>query len=197
MAHRFQIRRFGAGVWEPVCDVGLIPATRPLEAIDLIDKRPTSHFCCSVLVRVHGGGRYRASVTQRDAPTALGVRGASVPTEGKGLRRNWAVIDSDRCLGCGVCGDVCRWDAHGMEQREARPYIPTDTMERIALMAIERGKLGDLLYDNVGSGLGRTVSHALSVIEQMAPWKAAKAVEPLRSRFLDKLVTQLRAKAPM
>jgi hypothetical protein len=84
-----------------------------------------------------------------------------------------------------------------MEQREARPYIPTDMMERIALMAIERGKLGDLLYDNVGSGLGRTVSHALSVIEQMAPWKAAIAVEPLRSRFLDKLVTQLRAKAPL
>ena len=120
-----------------------------------------------------------------------------VPTEGKELRRNWAVIDSNRCLGCGVCGDVCRWDAHGMEQREARPYIPTDMMERIALMAIERGKLGDLLYDNVGSGLGRTVSHALSVIEQMAPWKAAIAVEPLRSRFLDKLVTQLRAKAPL
>jgi ferredoxin len=118
-------------------------------------------------------------------------------TEGKGLRRNWAVIDPDRCLGCGVCGDVCRWDAHGMEQRESRPYVPADTMERIALMAIERGKLGDLLYDNVGSGLGRTVAHALSVIEQMTPWKAAMAVEPLRSKFLDRLVTGLRAKAPM
>jgi len=119
-----------------------------------------------------------------------------VLTHGKGLRRNWSVVDPDRCLGCGVCYDACRWEARGMEPRKERPYIPTDMMERIAMMAIERGKLGDLLYDNIGSSLGRTVSHALSVIEQMTPWKAAMAVEPLRSKFLDKLVTQLRAKAP-
>jgi NAD-dependent dihydropyrimidine dehydrogenase PreA subunit len=118
------------------------------------------------------------------------------PSEGKGLRRNWALIDPARCLGCGVCGDVCRWDAHGMEQRDHRPLVPADTFERVAMMAIERGKLGDLLYDNVGSGLGRTVAHALSVIERMPPWKAAMAVKPLRSVFLDKVLAQVRARAP-
>ncbi len=119
------------------------------------------------------------------------------PTEGRGLRKNWAVVDPARCLGCGVCADACRWDAHDMEAREDRPFIPADTMERVALMAIERGKLGDLLYDNVGSGLGRTVAYALSVIERMPPWKAAMAIKPLRSVFLDTLLGQVRARRPV
>ena len=120
-----------------------------------------------------------------------------VPSEGRGLRKNWALIDPARCLGCGVCGDVCRWDAHGMEPRADRPFIPADTMERVALMAIERGKLGDLLYDNVGGGLGRTVAHALSLIERMPPWKAAMAIKPLRSVFLNKALDQIRARVPV
>ena len=118
------------------------------------------------------------------------------PTEGKGLRKNWALVDPTRCLGCGVCGEVCRWDAHGMEAREDRPFVPADTVERVAMMAIERGKLGDLLYDNVGSGLGRALAHTLSLVERMPPWKAAMAVKPLRSVFLNKLVDQVRARAP-
>ena len=118
------------------------------------------------------------------------------PTEGKGLRKNWALVDPARCLGCGVCGEVCRWDAHGMELREERPLVPADTVERVAMMAIERGKLGDLLCDNVGSGLGRTLAHTLSLVERMPPWKAAMAVKPLRSVFLNKLIDQVRARAP-
>lgn len=118
-----------------------------------------------------------------------------VPTEGQGLRKNWSVVDPDRCLGCGVCGDVCRWDAHGMQRRRQRPYIPADTMERVALMAIERGKLGDLLYDNVGSRLGQIAAKSLGVIERMPPWKAAMAATRLRSVFLSTLTNQLRARS--
>lgn len=118
------------------------------------------------------------------------------PTEGKGLRRNWALVDPNRCLGCGVCGDVCRWGAHGMELRDERPFVPADTFERVAMMAIERGRLGDILYDNIGSGLGRSVARTLSLIERMPPWKAAMAVKPLRSVFLDKLLGQVRARTP-
>jgi hypothetical protein len=83
-----------------------------------------------------------------------------------------------------------------MEPRVDRPFVPVDTMERVAVMAIERGKLGDLLYDNVGGGLGRTVAHTLSLIERMPPWKAAMAIKPLRSVFLNKLLDQIRARVP-
>jgi ferredoxin len=111
-----------------------------------------------------------------------------VPTEGKGLRRNWAIVDSDRCLGCGVCHDVCRWDAHGMDEREDQPYIPARTMEKVALMAIERGKLGDLLLDNIGSRLGPLAATSLRVLEKMPPWKMAMANQKIRSKFVSTML---------
>ena len=120
---------------------------------------------------------------------------AVVPSEGRGLRKNWAVLEAERCLGCGVCAEVCRWEAHGMEPREDRPYVPADTFERVALMAVERGKLGDYLLDNVGGHLGRAAAQALHALEQLPPWKAAMAIRPLRSTFLAALVGGLRAGA--
>jgi Pyruvate/2-oxoacid:ferredoxin oxidoreductase delta subunit len=118
------------------------------------------------------------------------------PTHGEGLRRNWSVVDADRCLGCGVCHDVCRWDAHGMERRDDPAYIPQDTMERVALMAIERGKLGDLLYDNVGSRLGHFAAAALRAVEKLPPWKAAMANDKLRSTFIATMLKPVRKRAP-
>jgi Pyruvate/2-oxoacid:ferredoxin oxidoreductase delta subunit len=118
-----------------------------------------------------------------------------VPTHGRGPRRNWAVIDPERCLGCGVCDDVCRWDARSMEPRTNPSYIPADTMERVALMAIERGKLGDLLFDNVGSRLGHVAASALRVIERMPPWQAAMANDTIRSTFVSTLLGQVRKAA--
>lgn len=110
------------------------------------------------------------------------------PTNGKGMRRNWAIVDAGKCLGCGVCHDVCRWEAHGMEQRDEPVYIPADSMERAALMAIERGKLGDLLLDNVGSKLAPLASTALRVLEKMPPWKMAMANQTIRSKFVSTMI---------
>jgi ferredoxin len=114
------------------------------------------------------------------------------PTDGKGLRKNWALVDADRCLGCGVCSDVCRWDAHGIQERDDAPYVPADTMERVALMAIERGKLGDLLLDNVGTKLAPLASTALRVLERMPPWKMAMANERIRSKFVSTMIGQVK-----
>jgi ferredoxin len=118
-----------------------------------------------------------------------------VPSEGKGLRRNWAVLATDRCLGCGVCFEACRWAAHGMEPRERRPFVPVDTLERIAAMAIERGKLGDFLFVNTGSRLAHAGAAALRAIEKMSPWRALVAAERVRSVFLTAFTKALRAAA--
>jgi Pyruvate/2-oxoacid:ferredoxin oxidoreductase delta subunit len=119
------------------------------------------------------------------------------PSEGKGLRRNWAILEPERCLGCGVCYEACRWGAHGMVLREEPAHIPADTMERVALMAIERGKVGDLLYDNVGSRLGHVAASVLRAIESMPPWKAAMANERIRSTFVSTMLGQVRRRAPV
>ena len=106
------------------------------------------------------------------------------PSSGKGRRRNWAILDTERCLGCGVCFDVCRWEAHGMEPREDRPFVPADTLERIAAMAIERGKIGDFLLANTGSRLAHAAATVLRAIETTPPWRALVAAESVRSTFL-------------
>ena len=79
-----------------------------------------------------------------------------------------------------------------MAEREDQPYIPEDTMERVALMAIERGKLGDLLLDNVGSRLAPLAATALRVLEKMPPWKMAMANQTIRSKFVSTLLGQVR-----
>jgi ferredoxin len=105
-------------------------------------------------------------------------------SNGKGLRRNWAILDADRCLGCGVCFDVCRWEAHGMDPREDRPFVPADTLERVAAMAIERGKIGDFLLDNTGSRLAHAAATVLRAVEKSPPWRALMAADSVRSTFL-------------
>jgi hypothetical protein len=62
----------------------------------------------------------------------------------------------------------------------------------VALMAVERGKLGDLLMDNVGSKLGPIAAASLRVIERMPPWKAAMANQKIRSKFVGTLLGQVK-----
>jgi len=64
-------------------------------------------------------------------------------------------------------------------------------------MAIERGKLGDLLHDNVGTQLGRIAAASLRAIEAMPPWKAVMANDSVRSRFIGAMVGQVRKRAPV
>jgi ferredoxin len=114
------------------------------------------------------------------------------PTEGRGLRRNWAVIDEERCLGCGVCQDACRWDARSMEPRARRAFTPETTFDRVVAMAIERGKVGDLLLDQSDGWTAHALARVLHVLEQTPVATAVVAIEPLRSTFLRAMVAGMR-----
>lgn len=114
------------------------------------------------------------------------------PTEGKGLRRNWAVIDDEKCLGCGVCYEVCRWDARRMVARERRSFTPETTFDRVVAMAIERHKLGDLLLDQTDGWTAHALARVLHIVEQTPVAAALVAIEPLRSTFLRAMVAGMR-----
>ncbi len=75
-----------------------------------------------------------------------------------------------------------------MESRAKRVFTPENTFERIVAMAIERGKLADLIFDDPENLGFRALGRMLSVIEKTPPVRAAMAIQPLRSVFLNALV---------
>jgi NAD-dependent dihydropyrimidine dehydrogenase PreA subunit len=118
-----------------------------------------------------------------------------VDSGGQGRRRYWAVVDPERCLGCGVCVDACRFGARTMVPRERRVFTPATTFDRMAAMAIERGKLGDLLVDTLAGAGPHAVARVLQVLERSPVGVAVRAVEPLRSVYLRGLLAVLHAGA--
>jgi ferredoxin len=106
----------------------------------------------------------------------------------KGEEAKLAVRDETLCLGCGVCYSACKFGAISMKPRERRVHTPETIFDRTVAMAIERGKLADLLFDDPERLSHRALGRLLRVIEKTPPWKAAMAIRPLRSVFLSALV---------
>lgn len=104
----------------------------------------------------------------------------------KRLRK--AVCDQELCLGCGVCSTVCKFGGVTMRSRDKRVFTPETTFDRIVAMAIERGKLANLLFEDPEKLSHRALARIIRVLEKSPPFKAAMAVKPLRSVFLNGLV---------
>lgn len=100
-------------------------------------------------------------------------------------------IDEERCIGCGVCANACHKDALAMD-RGGRPRpVPANGVERVVRMAVERGRLADLLFDE-GGGLGSRFLHrALDAIVKLAPAQALLASEQVQSRFVKAALSRL------
>jgi ferredoxin len=99
-------------------------------------------------------------------------------------RRKMARVDRDRCLGCGVCRGACEFDGLRLEAAPQRVYTPDNVMEKIALQAIERGKLQELLFNDPCKLSHRTLGALLRTIVKLPPAKQAMANRQLRSRFV-------------
>ena len=98
-----------------------------------------------------------------------------------------AVIDEELCLGCGVCGRNCRINALTMQPRASRIITPVNSTHKIVLMAIERGKLQNLIFDNQVLWSHRTLAAMLGVILKLPPVKRVLASEQIGSRYLGTL----------
>jgi ferredoxin len=100
-----------------------------------------------------------------------------------------AKLDETVCLGCGVCVRVCLENALFLKLRAKRDITPVDSTERIVLMAVERGKLQNLIFDNHSLWSHRALAAILGAILKLSPIKQAMATEQFRSRYLNALVT--------
>jgi len=99
-----------------------------------------------------------------------------------------ARVDEDACLGCGVCVRSCKAGAMSLIGRPERVITPVDSARRILLMAVERGKLENLIFDTQALRSHRAMASILGAILKLPPVKRVLASSQLRSRYLDRLI---------
>ncbi|MBN1496669.1 MAG: 4Fe-4S dicluster domain-containing protein [Spirochaetes bacterium] len=103
------------------------------------------------------------------------------------------MLNGDICLGCGVCAKVCPSRAISMLQREQRVITPATTVHRSVLMAIERGKLQNLIFDNRALFSHRALAAMLGAILRLPPLKQVMASRQMKSVYLDRLLERYNA----
>ena len=155
-------RRFGAA------------ASRPHHQLPPADRACGLHRLRQVRQRVSGGGD-DAGVGQRSAPAqpkaGQGGRG-TLP----GLRRLCAGLHPAR---------------HHPALAPQRVITPVNSTHRVVVMAVERGKLQNLIFDNQVLWSHRALAAVLGVILKLPPLKQAMASQQMKSRYLEALISRL------
>jgi ferredoxin len=103
-----------------------------------------------------------------------------------------ARVDEDLCLGCAVCVRTCPRASLGLRSRPSRVITPVNSVHRTVVMAIERGDLQDLIFDNRVLWNHRAMASVLGVILRLTPIKQAMASKQMKSRYLEYLITHVK-----
>ncbi|MBP1667069.1 MAG: 4Fe-4S ferredoxin iron-sulfur binding domain protein [Bacteroidetes bacterium] len=102
--------------------------------------------------------------------------------------RKKAKLDREICLGCGICLNGCDKKAIELRSRSERVITPINSVHRIVVMAIERGKLQNLIFDNQIMFSHRAMAAVLGVILKLPPLKQFFASQQFKSRYLVSLI---------
>jgi ferredoxin len=102
--------------------------------------------------------------------------------------RKKAKLDEAVCLGCGLCVRACGRKAVALRERKARVITPLNGAHRAVVMAIERGKLQHLVFDNRVLYSHRALAALLGVILKLPPVKQVMAGRQMKSRYLETLI---------
>jgi formate hydrogenlyase subunit 6/NADH:ubiquinone oxidoreductase subunit I len=106
-------------------------------------------------------------------------------------KKKKARLNAEICLGCAVCVRVCTPGSITLISREKRVITPLNGAHRVVMMAIERGKLQHLIFDNQVLWSHRALAALFGVILKMPPIKQIMASNQIKSRYLETL-TQIK-----
>jgi ferredoxin len=160
--------------------------------------------CCEAMIAQRRFGTLHPIQTTAYLPevssgacTGCGLCVTACPVEAMGLvsandarapKARVARVDAERCLGCGVCVRACRSNALALSRRGERIISPVNSTHRAVVMAIERGTLANLIFDNQAHVSHRAMAAVLGVILKLPPLKQALASKQMKSRYLAKLL---------
>ena len=161
--------------------------------------------CCEAMIAARRFGLMHPIHTTAFLPavdaarcTGCGKCAAACPVEAAGLvsgndprsrSSKKARIDPSICLGCGVCVRACPTGALSLQRRPERVITPVNSTHRAVLMAIERGRLQNLIFDNNALASHRAMAAILGVILRLPPLKQALANRQVKSRYLARLLS--------
>jgi len=103
-------------------------------------------------------------------------------------KKKVAKLNEEMCLGCGVCVATCNEQSLWLKSRPQRVITPLSSTHRVVVMAIERGMLQHLIFDNRVLWSHRALAAVLGVILKLPPLKQALASRQLKSRYLEYLI---------
>lgn len=107
-------------------------------------------------------------------------------------KKKVARLNDHLCLGCGVCVRACPEGALCLISREKRVITPVDSVHKAVVMAVERGMLQNLIFDNRVLWSHRALAAVFGVILKLPPVKQALASEQVKSRYLQHLIQRFK-----
>ena len=107
-------------------------------------------------------------------------------------RKKKAKLDETLCLGCAVCVRACKAESLRLASRPERVITPLNSTHKAVLMAIERGKLQNLIFDNQALASHRAMAAVLGIILKLPPVKQAMASKQMKSRYVETLIARLK-----
>jgi ferredoxin len=162
------------------CCEAMIAARR----FGLLNPVHTTNFLPAVDLDTCTGCGECAAVCPVEAMTLVSANDPAHP------RKKMAKVDEDLCLGCGVCVRVCKTKSLGLESRPERVITPLTSVHKAVLMAVERGKLQNLIFDNQALASHRAMAAILGAVLKLPPVKRALAGRQIQSRYLDAMIAR-------
>jgi len=87
---------------------------------------------------------------------------------------------------------ICTKESLTLKSRPERVITPVTGVHRVLMMAIERGKLQHLIFDNHTLWNHRALAAVLGAILKLPPVKQALASRQMKSRYLETLIKRKR-----